>query len=103
MAWKRGASRTSTNAWKALRRKARTVLPYWCAACGRDPSAGVMLELDHVVPVAEGGADDLSNAQWLCAQCHAVKSKAESARGGDHRRRRRRLPDRYADHHPGLV
>lgn len=89
MTWKNGgASRTSTAAWKAVHRLARRVLPYECAGCGID-GRDVELELDHVVPAAEGGIDDISNAQWLCPACHAPKTQAEARRGRDRRRRRR--------------
>lgn len=102
MAWRKGISRTSTDGWKRLRAEARRVLPVVCATCGRFPAEGVAFELDHIIPVAEGGVDSLSNVQWLCVSCHAVKTRAESARGVARRVARRRLPDRYADCHPGL-
>jgi 5-methylcytosine-specific restriction protein A len=36
---------------------------------------------DHVIPLAEGGLDDETNEQAICADCNAVKTAAESARG----------------------
>jgi 5-methylcytosine-specific restriction endonuclease McrA len=36
-----------------------------------------MAELDHIVPLSEGGTDHPSNLQVLCACCHAAKSHAE--------------------------
>jgi 5-methylcytosine-specific restriction protein A len=51
-----------------------------CLAAGRTTAATVP---DHVVPLADGGADDDSNLQSLCAPCHAVKTAAEArARAG---------------------
>ena len=47
-----------------------------CARCG----ATERLELDHVVPLGDGGADDLANVQLLCAVCHAAKTAAERRR-----------------------
>ncbi|MFC4501738.1 MULTISPECIES: HNH endonuclease [Streptomyces] len=41
-----------------------------CSLCG----ARERLEVDHVVPVARGGAWTLENAQTLCQDCHAAKS-----------------------------
>jgi hypothetical protein len=32
-------------------------------------------EIDHIVEVALGGTNDLSNLQKLCPSCHAVKTK----------------------------
>ncbi|APW38981.1 restriction endonuclease [Rhodoferax koreense] len=36
---------------------------------------------DHRIPLAEGGADDESNEQAICAPCHEEKSLAEALRG----------------------
>jgi 5-methylcytosine-specific restriction protein A len=45
--------------------------------CGEPATA-----VDHVVPVAEGGADlDPANLQSLCRRCHGRKTQAESHRG----------------------
>lgn len=41
--------------------------------CGRDKSE-VPLEVDHVIPVAEGGTDELSNLATLCRPCNNGKS-----------------------------
>ena len=35
------------------------------------------MQLDHITPVSQGGTDDLSNLQALCAYCHAIKSAQE--------------------------
>ena len=37
-----------------------------------------MMELDHKVPLSQGGTDDRANLQALCACCHAMKSRMES-------------------------
>jgi 5-methylcytosine-specific restriction protein A len=103
MVWRNGASRTTAAEWKRLRGLAHRRLPYWCAQCGAEPMVGhAGLELDHIVPVAEGGTDGLNNLQWLCASCHAEKSRRETARGVQRRAARRRLYDRFATRHPGL-
>jgi 5-methylcytosine-specific restriction protein A len=36
---------------------------------------------DHIVPLAEGGADTEANTQPLCANCHRQKTQAEQTRG----------------------
>jgi hypothetical protein len=36
------------------------------------------LQIDHKVPLTQGGEDIESNLQCLCAACHAIKSKIES-------------------------
>jgi hypothetical protein len=45
-----------------------------CAMCGRTPSDhGVLLQVDHRVPKAWGGSDDLENLQPLCEECNRGK------------------------------
>lgn len=102
MAWRNGATRTTAAEWKRLHRLAKHRLPYWCAQCGTEPTGRDGLELDHIVPVAEGGTDGLGNLQWLCPSCHAEKSRRETAQGISRRVARRRLYDRFATRHPGL-
>jgi 5-methylcytosine-specific restriction protein A len=36
---------------------------------------------DHVIPLAEGGSDDLSNHAGACESCHDKKMQQEAARG----------------------
>lgn len=49
-----------------------------CKAAGRVVLA---TQRDHIVPLAEGGTDDPSNIQGLCADHHREKSLAEAIRG----------------------
>jgi 5-methylcytosine-specific restriction endonuclease McrA len=41
-----------------------------CLSCG---VTGVVLEVDHVVPLTKGGSDDISNIQPLCGICNRRK------------------------------
>jgi len=43
---------------------------YRCCMCKR---SGVELEVDHKVPVAQGGTDALDNLQTLCVDCNRGK------------------------------
>lgn len=45
---------------------------FTCKICGAN-GPGVKLEVDHVVPVAEGGSDSLDNLQTLCFGCNRGK------------------------------
>ena len=45
-----------------------------CQAKGRVSAA---TQLDHIVPLYQGGLDDLCNLQGLCNACHAVKTRAD--------------------------
>lgn len=44
-----------------------------CVYCGM-PGTHCVLEVDHVVPVARGGTNELSNLAASCADCNAGKS-----------------------------
>ena len=39
-------------------------------------------ECDHVLPVSQGGTDDMGNLQTICPTCHRAKSQRESHRPG---------------------
>jgi len=47
---------------------------YTCRKCG---SVTVDLEVDHVVPLGDGGAESDNNRQCLCYQCHIKKTAEE--------------------------
>lgn len=46
-----------------------------CVMCGR-PSTDV----DHIIPKAQGGTDDIENLQALCHECHSRKTAQEDGR-----------------------
>lgn len=45
---------------------------FTCKMCGAN-GLGVKLEVDHILPVAEGGSDFLDNLQTLCFECNRGK------------------------------
>lgn len=50
-----------------------------CAECERQGERRAAEELDHVVPVSEGGGMfDWDNLQGLCGPCHAAKTAGEN-------------------------
>jgi len=48
-----------------------------CAACTKLGLVGFGDELDHIVPLWQGGAESDSNRQWLCREHHREKSAEE--------------------------
>ncbi|MGG2065896.1 HNH endonuclease [Bacillus sp. S14(2024)] len=45
-----------------------------CKLCGRTPSDGVKLHVDHIIPYSLGGLTILDNLQTLCDDCNIGKS-----------------------------
>lgn len=66
--------------WNLIRRTVLARDRYRCVLCGAcDPDHGPLLEVDHIVELADGGAfHDLANLRTLCIPCH--KSKTREAR-----------------------
>lgn len=44
-----------------------------CCSCGISVGAGVVLHVDHIVPVSQGGLSQADNLQTLCAVCNLGK------------------------------
>lgn len=46
---------------------------YRCQSCGYFQTEA-LLQVDHIIPLAQGGSNDLSNLQTLCQPCNLRKS-----------------------------
>jgi 5-methylcytosine-specific restriction enzyme A len=46
---------------------------YQCQSCGKKASE-TELSIDHIIPLAQGGKNDISNLQTLCQHCNQHKS-----------------------------
>jgi regulator of replication initiation timing len=46
---------------------------YRCRECGASVEDGATLEIDHILPVAKGGTNDIDNLQTLCKECNRAK------------------------------
>lgn len=51
-----------------------------CVMCESQGRVTAATQLDHVVPLWEGGSDDDTNFQSLCADCHKAKTAEEATR-----------------------
>lgn len=47
-----------------------------CVLCGAGPETGP-LQVDHIIPRSQGGSNELSNLQVLCALCNRGKSNRD--------------------------
>ena len=52
-----------------------------CQACLRTGQLTPASEVDHIVPVSQGGTNDLGNLEAICHRCHTTKTAAESRQG----------------------
>jgi hypothetical protein len=88
--WNDGRARGKLENWHSRYVSAQTraallsAAQHKCAACG----SAEKLEIDHVVPISQGGTGDFHNLQVLCRQCNR-KKRARLRDGG--------APIRYAD------
>jgi 5-methylcytosine-specific restriction endonuclease McrA len=62
--------RVSSWEWELKRMKVFARDDNACRSCGSKES----LEVDHIIPVALGGYEDLDNLQTLCYDCHKKKT-----------------------------
>lgn len=62
-------------AWQSLREQVLRRDNGVCVLC----CAAVATEVDHVVPLASGGSNAVTNLQSVCGPCHAAKSRAQAA------------------------
>lgn len=49
---------------------------YRCCECGASKNE-TSLEIDHIIPVAKGGTNDIDNLQTLCRECNRMKHTDE--------------------------
>jgi len=47
---------------------------YQCQSCQKIDLTAKNLQVDHIIPLAQGGSNDCSNLQTLCAKCNREKS-----------------------------
>ncbi|MBA3236362.1 MAG: HNH endonuclease [Chloroflexi bacterium] len=93
LAWQRLSSRV-LRAWRGEHGD-------WCPGYPRAAHPASDLTVDHVVPLAAGGAPfDIGNCAVLCRSCNSTKG-ASTDRGGVAHRDTRMLPDRQLAYNRG--
>lgn len=53
-----------------------------CQECKRQGRTSVGVDVDHKIPLWEGGSDDDANKELLCASHHLEKTRQEAAKRG---------------------
>ena len=71
---KTNSKRKRTHIPRGMRHEVFKRDDYRCVECGATKSDGATLHVDHIVPVAKGGTDELSNLQTLCSDCNLNKN-----------------------------
>lgn len=66
----------SRRRWTALQKRSiASEQDYKCAIC--DELLPLWWQVDHIIPLSQGGPDTLENLQVLCSNCHASKTARE--------------------------
>ncbi len=64
--------RTRGRRWMDMRHVVLVEEPV-CAVCDRRPS----VEVDHIIPLCQGGTDARDNLQGICLECHEDKTRVD--------------------------
>ena len=70
--------RMSSRPWERKRQATLARDKFLCQECLRKGRLTVATEVDHIIPLEEGGTDEGSNLQSLCHDCHALKTTIEN-------------------------
>ena len=84
--WKRtrktkGKTTTERGYGAAWRRKRKRVIARdngLCQPCLKMDIVKAFDEVDHIVPISQGGDDQLDNLQCICKSCHKHKTQREA-------------------------
>ena len=68
--------------WRRIRNDVLRRDRYLCQPCKANGRNKLATEVDHIVPIFEGGSDAMANLQGICKACHDEKTKAEARRAG---------------------
>ncbi len=60
--------------WRRKRERVLLRDGYICQVCGRVTR---QLEMDHIVPMSQGGSEDEDNLRAICVACHRIKTAKE--------------------------
>ena len=68
-----------TQKWRLLRYKALKQSNGRCCLCGRSAKDGVVLHVDHIIPISKDPSKklDINNLQVLCEDCNFGKSNKD--------------------------
>ena len=78
---KRGlaTARITGNSLYAIMKRFERDNPRLCAECQRQGRVRYGDELEHVVPLWNGGAESDANREWICREDHKIKTAREAS------------------------
>lgn len=89
--------RTTGRRWMAIRQEVLRLNPY-CVHCQANKRLKLADEVDHKIPLDQGGTDDYSNLQGLCREHHYKKTQQEQGKTYKSKISRSGIPS-DPDHH----
>ena len=83
-AWIRKEGKTTERGYGAAWRKIRKLVirrdSGLCQPCLKNNRVTEFNAIDHIIPKAKGGTDELSNLQCICNECHKQKTSTQDNR-----------------------
>ena len=72
-------TRLTGNSLYAIMKRFERNNPRLCAECRRQGRVRYGDELEHIVPLWQGGAESDSNREWICRDDHKIKTAREAS------------------------
>lgn len=69
------------NDWDKARSQRLALDENLCQECKADGIYTLASEVDHIIPKAHGGTNNITNLRSLCKRHHTIKTKKESREG----------------------
>lgn len=66
--------------WKKLRKQVLDRDNWLCCECARQGKITPATDVDHIIPLSQGGGNSLNNLQSLCRKCHIRKTSQEDSK-----------------------
>lgn len=70
-------SRSTEGSWRNKRKRVLKRDNHQCRIRYVGICIGIATEVDHIIPVTQGGTDEMENLQSACGPCHKAKSSDE--------------------------
>ena len=70
-------TRTRGSVWMKVREEVMNRDCGICQTCKRNGNVSAATQVDHIIPLHQGGTDARNNLEAICDECHKVKTAAE--------------------------